>query len=100
MKINERTGKRNSIMAQTLEELREKETTVQLDQRDRIKAEAKNITLNQVFAMWSDLKRGLKDNTFRNYCYMYEQFVRDNIGGMYLRTIKKSDIRRFYNTLV
>lgn len=95
-----RTGKRNSIMAPTLEELREKETTVQLDQRDGIKAEAKNITLNQVFSMWSDLKRGLKDNTFRNYCYMYEQFVRDNIGGMYLRTMKKSDIRRFYNTLV
>ena len=49
--------------------------------------------------MWKELKRGLRRNTFQNYCYMYNQFVRDTIGNCYIATIKKSDIKRFFNYL-
>lgn len=37
------------------------------------------------------LKRGLKDNTFENYKYMYETFVRNQIGDKRISMLKKSD---------
>lgn len=49
--------------------------------------------------MWVELKKGLKDNTFQNYQYMYRQFVYFDIGYLKVMKIKRSDIRRFYNRL-
>ena len=49
--------------------------------------------------MWKQLKRGLKDNTFQNYKYMYEQFVKPDFGNTRVSQLKKSDVKRFYNLL-
>lgn len=92
-------GKRHSVYASTLEELRKKEEEIQQDQRDLIKPEARNVTLNDMFHLWKQLKRGLKDNTFQNYLYMYEQFVAPSFGRKRISTLLKSDVKRFYNTL-
>ena len=46
-------GKRHSIYAPTLEELREKEKGLQLDSLEGIKAEARYVTLNDVFTLWA-----------------------------------------------
>ena len=40
----------------------------------------KQNTLNDMYELWKDLKRGLKNNTFENYKYMYETFVRNQIA--------------------
>ncbi|MCD7818163.1 MAG: site-specific integrase, partial [Lachnospiraceae bacterium] len=45
------------------------------------------------------MKRGLKDNTFSNYQYIYLQFVYPDFGKKKLSNLKRSDVRRFYNTL-
>lgn len=92
--------KRHSIYAPTLEELREKEQTVLKDKSDGIRTDAQKVTLNDVYDLWVQLKKGLKDNTFQNYKYMYEQFVRDDLGQHKITTLKRSDIRRFYNYLI
>ena len=92
--------KRHSIYAPTLEELREKEQTVLKDKSDGIRTDAQKVTLNDVYDLWVQLKKGLKDNTFQNYKYMYEQFVRDDLGQRKITTLKRSDIRRFYNYLI
>lgn len=92
--------KRHSIYAPTLEELREKEKVVLKDKSDGIRTNAQKVTLNDVYDLWVQLKKGLKDNTFQNYKYMYEQFVRDDIGQHKITTLKRSDIRRFYNYLI
>ena len=92
--------KRHSIYAPTLEELREKEQAVLKDKSDGIRTDAKKVTLNDVYDLWVQLKKGLKDNTFQNYKYMYEQFVRDDLGQHKITTLKRSDIRRFYNYLI
>ena len=62
-----RDGKRHSIYAKTLEELREKEDEVANDQYEGIRVEGKTVTVNDIFEMWCNLKRGMKDNTFQNY---------------------------------
>lgn len=80
--------------------MRKKEDTVLRDKLDGIRAEAQNVTVNDIFELWCSMKRGLKDNTFQNYCYMYNLFVRPEIGAFRIQTLKKSDVKRFYNMLV
>lgn len=59
-----------------------------------------DLTLDDLYELWKDLKRGLKNNTFENYKYIYETFVRRQIGSKRVSTFLKSDIKRFYNYLV
>ena len=92
-------GKRHTIYAGTLEALREKEEQIIIDKRDGIKTEIRLVTVNDVFELWCDLKRGLKDNTFQNYKYMYNMFVRPTFGKLRIASVKKSDVKRFYNRM-
>lgn len=95
-----RNGKRHSVTARTLEELREKEEGIIKDTADGIRAENKNVTLDDMFHLWSKLKRGLKGNTYQNYCYMYRTFVSPEIGKLRIATLRKSDLKAFYNSLM
>lgn len=95
----DKTGKRRRVYAKTLEELREKEKEIERDKSDGIKAEARYVTVNELFDLWKQIKRGLKDNTFQNYQYMYNTFVRPEFGKKRISTLKKSDVKRFYNYL-
>ena len=95
-----RNGKRHSVTASTLEELRESEEQIARDMSEGIRGDAKNVTLDDMFELWKRLKRGLKGNTFQNYCYMYRTFVSPEIGKLRIATLKKSDIKAFYNSLV
>lgn len=92
-------GKRHSVYAKTLDELRAKEEKIHRDKSDGIRTDAKNVTLNDVYDLWVQLKKGIKDNTFQNYQYMYNQFVYPDFGKLKITQIKRSDIRRFYNLL-
>lgn len=92
--------KRHVVYAPTLEELREKEQAILRDKSDGIRTGTQKTTLNDMFYLWKQLKRGLKENTFQNYIYMYEQFVRDDLGIQKISTLKRSDLRRFYNRLI
>ena len=52
-----------------------------------------------MFELWKQIKRGLKDNTFQNYQFMYNQYVAPRFGKQKISTLIKSDVKRFYNTL-
>ncbi len=92
-------GKRHSIYAPTLEKLREQEEQIIVDKHDGIRSDVKSITVNEMFDLWGQLKRGIKDSTFKNYIYMYELFVKPSFGKNRLVQVKKSDVRKFYNSL-
>ena len=94
-----RDGKRHSVYAPTLDKLREYEEQVIVDRHDGIKTDVKALSVNDVFDLWCNLKRGVKDSTMKNYIYMYEMFVRPTFGKKRLVTVKKSDVRGFYNRL-
>lgn len=97
---NTEDGKRHYIYSQTLDELRNKEKAIKRDIDDGIRTNNLNLTLNDLYKVWVSVKKGLKPNTFNNYQYMYEHFVKDSLGMYKVRTLHKSDIRRFYNKLV
>ena len=85
-------GKRHVIYGKTLEELREKEKEVDRDISDGIKAEKRNTTINELFDLWCHIKRGLKDNTFQNYKYMYNTFVRPKFGKLKISQVTKCSV--------
>lgn len=92
-------GKRNAVYAPTLETLREQEEQIIVDKHDGIRADKKHLTVNDMFDLWCQLKRGIKDSTFKNYIYMYELFVKPAFGQNRITLVKKSDVRKFYNSL-
>ncbi len=98
-KWRDKTGKRHSIYAKTLDELREKELDILRNALDGIRTEKTNMSVNDLFNLWVQLKRGLKDNTFSNYKFMYRQFVEPSFGKAKVVELKRTDVRAFYNTL-
>lgn len=97
-KWRDKKGKRHSIYAKSLDLLRQKEATLLKDAINGINYN-KKITVNDLFKKWKTLKKGLKDNTFQNYQYLYELFISESIGEITINNLKKSDIRLFYNHL-
>lgn len=98
-KWRDKKGTRHSIYSKTLNELREKEIDVLRDALDGIREDKKNLTINDLYNLWVQLKKGLKDNTFSNYKYMYTQYVQPDFGCTKISELKRTDVRAFYNTL-
>lgn len=92
-------GKRHEVYARDLDDLRAKEKEIDADTNEGIKVEARYVIINEMYDLWVQLKRGIKDNTFENYKYMYNTFVRPSFGKKRIQTIKKSDVKIFYNYL-
>lgn len=57
--------------APTLDKLREIEEELAADKHDGIKTDVKGLTVNDCYELWKELKRGIKDSTYKNYIYMY-----------------------------
>ena len=81
--------------------LREKERKINRDLEDGIKAAVENkATLNDLFELYMANKPELKDTTRSNYFYMYNKYVRNDIGKKKIASIKYSDVKAFYNKLI
>ena len=93
-------GKTYSVYAKSLDELRDKESEIcVMKGANQARFDNRTTTLNDVFFLWKELKRGLRPNTLNNYCYMYQQYVQESLGRQYIASIKKSDVKRFFNYL-
>jgi len=92
--------KRGYKYDKTLEGLRKKETEIERCKAECLRPDADNVLLNDCADIWFGTKKGLKDNTFQNYKYMYDLFVRPDLGRHRIKTVKHSDVLRYYNTLI
>lgn len=98
-KWTDNRGKRHSIYAETLKELRELEKTIP-EHKLSGRRTMEKYTVNDLYGIWCEVKRGLKDNTFQNYKYMYKTYVEPTFGRKIVKTVKKTDVKAFYNSLV
>ena len=98
-KYRNKFGERKSIYAKTLVELRVKEDNISRNLLNGSDNFDSNLNINDIFEIWKKIKRGLKDNTFKNYIYMYQQFVEPTFGKLKLNKLKRTDVRGFYNKL-
>ncbi len=81
--------------------LREMEKQIRRDLEDGISTHTANsVTLNQLFDTYMAGKSELKQSTATNYKYMYKKYVSDTLGMKRIGSIKYSDIKRFYNSLI
>ena len=93
-------GRSFSFYSKTLENLREKEAQITSQQNEFRKTHlGRTLTLDSLFDLWRQLKRGIRDRTFQHYCDTYQRYVMNSIGRQYVSSLKKSDIKRFYNYL-
>ena len=89
------------IYANSIEELRQKEINYLIELKQRAEINSGKATLHDVYLMWKELKRGVRNSTMANYNSIYELFIQPSIiSKMYISKIKKSDLRAFYNNLM
>jgi len=102
-KYSKETG-RVPIIATMANESRSRRATwlrINRDLEDGIKAAVENkATLNDLFELYMANKPELKDTTRSNYLYMYNKYVRNDIGKKKIASIKYSDVKAFYNKLI
>lgn len=86
---------------QVTESLREMEKQIKKDLEDNLLVyETRKMTLNSFWDEYIALKHELKDSTRSNYIYMYDKYVRPEIGQKNITGIKYSDVKKFYMTLI
>lgn len=99
-------GKKRTIYAPTLKELRVKQDAVTKDLLDGINPDGARVTINDMYIRWKssrelDIQGGsLRHSTYRNYCYMYEQFVMADFGNTKLKDVTPARVEAFYKFLI
>lgn len=100
-KYKDTMGKQRIIYSSTLAELRAKKEQTEQDVKDGIKTAKENtLTVNDMFDRYIATKTELKDSTRNNYKYMYEHYIRDSFGQKKLASVKYSDVKAFYTSLI
>ncbi|MBQ8970810.1 MAG: integrase DNA-binding domain-containing protein [Lachnospiraceae bacterium] len=87
-------GKRKVVYSTTLKELRRKEEDILKDRMDGILSE-KGMTMDDIFFTYIDRKHTLKSATICNYRYLYEHYVRPELGRRQITGFCYSDICNF-----
>lgn len=57
-------------------------------------------TLNQSFERYYQNRKGLKSSTRQNYIYLYDRFIREDLGTKKISDIQYADIRKAYCRLL
>lgn len=94
-------GKTKSIYDWDLASLREKARKIQRDLESGIdSASADKLTLNDCFDKYIATKVRLRESTVTNYKYMYDRYIREDLGKRAIGKIKFSDLQKLYNKLL
>lgn len=91
--------KRRYVYAKTLEELRKKETDIQRDTVDGIDYTAGEMTVIELVTRYMNLKRSLKENSFRAYDSVINRIREDPFGQKQIRNVKLSDAKSWFVSL-
>ena len=92
-------GKRKSIYAKTLDELREKEDEIQNDLYNGFCNLDKNVTVDQMFIRCAANRQFLKPRSREVYEYCYGKHAKGVLGNRKMKDIKYSDMVMFFKYL-
>lgn len=95
-----KSGKRQTIYAGDLPELREKEKQIAKDLDDNILTDTaiKKMTLNTLFERYMQTRR-FYDSTKINYENMWDIHVKNELGNIKIVQLRPSHIKTFYNKM-
>lgn len=91
--------KRRYVYAKTLEELRQKEADIQRDTIDGIDYAAGEMTVIELVTRYMNLKRSLKENSFRAYDSVINRIREAPFGQKQIRHVKLSDAKSWFVSL-
>lgn len=91
--------KAQSIYAKTLEELRNKEKTIQRDMEDGIDYTAGNITVSELIDRHLKIRKKFSINSLRAYTTVIKRIQTSSFGEKRIRDVKMSDAKLFYINL-
>ncbi len=92
-------GKRQTVYASTLQELRQKEKEIQKQVDDGIDYEAGQITVIELLEKYISLKKGVRYNTQVGYNFVLNLIRKEDFGYRKISTIKVSDAKQWFAKL-
>ena len=87
------TGKRITVYAPTLEELRAKEEEINKAAREGINYNAGNVTVIELLERYISLKQGVRNATKVGYNFVFNLVKKEDFGHRKIRDIKTSDAK-------
>lgn len=95
-----RTGKRQTVYANDLPELRKREKEIQKDMDDNILTDSavRKLTVNDLFELYMRT-REMSDVTRVNYLNMWKNHAKNEIGNIKVVQLRSSHIKAFYAKL-
>ena len=94
-RYTDENGKRRTVYASDLKELREKEAAIQKDREDGIRYSGGQITVTELVERYIDLKQGVRYNTKVGYRYVLNLLKQEEFGRTRIRDIQVSDAKRW-----
>ena len=94
-RYTDENGKRCTVYASDLKELREKEAAIQKDREDGIRFSGGQITVTELVERYIDLKQGVRYNTKVGYRYVLNLLKKEEFGRTRIRDIHVSDAKRW-----
>lgn len=92
-------GKRQSVYASALQELRQKEKEIQKQIDDGIDYEAGQITVIELLEKYISLKKGVRYNTQVGYQFVLNLVKKEDFGYRKISTVKVSDAKQWFAKL-
>ena len=90
-------GKEHTVYANTLGDLREKESQIEADRRDGINSKAASTaTINSMYSKWINGKKGLRGQTLETYKRSYDTHVRESFGTRKIAKCTYSDLKAYF----
>ena len=89
-------GKRQTVYASTLQELRQKEKEIQKQVDDGLDYEAGQITVIELIEKYISLKQGVRYNTKVGYQFVLNLVKKEEFGYRKISTIKVSDAKQWF----
>ena len=96
----DRRGKRHSIYAKTLPELRQKEEVIRKNELDGIDYSKLDLTINSYFEVWKTIKTGVRKSYFANCVRVYERYIEPEFGKTKLKNVTYSSVVLFFSRLI
>ncbi|MEE3472782.1 MAG: integrase DNA-binding domain-containing protein, partial [Butyrivibrio hungatei] len=81
-RYTDENGKRRTIYASDLKELREKEAAIKKDREDGIRFSGGQITVTELAERYIDLKQGVRYNTKVGYRYVLNLLKKEEFSGL------------------
>lgn len=94
------SGKRRTLYAMTLQELREKEKLIERDLQDGIDSSKGDMTLNQLFQIYMETKSNIRESTRFLYRTVWKNNVENSaLGNFRISQIRQLNIKAFYSNM-